>query len=103
MRYGYRLTRPTCYLRGLFGDKKLTKIENFQKKVKKLILQNEINNNFKLLEYVYSEGHIPKHAAECLKKLKKEGVITYKGRSPLITYDNVFKKKKRMYYEVVKK
>ncbi|MDM8554887.1 three-Cys-motif partner protein TcmP [Desulfococcaceae bacterium HSG7] len=92
--------KPQLYL---FENKKLTKIENFQKNVKKLILQNEINNNFKLLEYVYSEGHIPKHAAECLKNLKKEGVITYKGRSPLITYDNVFKKKKYMYYEVVKK
>ena len=87
----------------LFGDNKLTKIESVQKKVAKLTLQNEINNNFKLLEYVYSQGHVPKHATECLKNLKKEGIIMYKGRSPLITYDNVFKKKKRMYYEVVKK
>ena len=87
----------------LFEGKKLTKIESFQKRVRDQILQNKICNNFQLLEYVYSQGHIPKHATECLKKLKEEGKITYEGRSPLITYDNVYKNKKCMPYEVIEK
>ena len=91
-----------CQL-SLFEDEQLTKVESFQEKVSQLILQAKIRNNFQLLDYVYNQGHIPKHATECLKKLKKEGKVTYEGRSPLITYDNVYKKKKRMDYKVVEK
>ncbi len=87
----------------LFEAKKLTKIESFKEKVKQAILNDEINNNFQLLEYVYSQGHIPKHATECLKKMKKNGIVTYEGRSPLITYENVYKKKKYIQYKIIKK
>ena len=78
----------------MFEDTKLTKIESFQKEVRNRILGNKISNNFELLEYVYGQGHIPKHAADCLKELKKDEKITYEGKSPLVTYDNVYNKKK---------
>jgi len=85
----------------LFEGQKLTKIESFKQNVENLILNKNICNNSELLEYVYSQGHIPKHAADCLKQLKKEGKISYDGKSPLVTYDNVHKNKKSMFYKIL--
>ncbi len=87
----------------LFTGQKLTKIKSFKKEVEKLILNKEISNNFELLDYVYSHGHIPKHASDCLKQLKKDEKVTYDSRSPLVTYDNVHKNKKKLIYTVIKK
>jgi three-Cys-motif partner protein len=94
--------KKKCQL-DLFEAKKLTKIESFKEKVRMSVLKNQINNNFQLLDYVYSQGHIPKHATECLKKMKREGIITYEGRSPLVTYENVYKKKKYIEYKIIEK
>ena len=79
---------------------KLTKIESFQKTVREQVLQGNIRDNFQLLDYTYSQGHIPKHSGDCLVTMKKEGHIDFPGRSPLVTYDNVYKKKNRIIYQV---
>lgn len=86
----------------LFGDKKLTKIEEFKHNVRDKILKKEIKNNFELLDYVYDEGHIGKHASECLKEMKKNGELDYEGTSPLVTYENVYKNKKKIEYKILK-
>ena len=86
----------------LFGNKKLTKIEEFKQNVRYKILDRKIKNNFELLSYVYDEGHIGAHAAECLKHLKKDGEVYYEGISPLVTYDNVYKRKKKQIYKILK-
>ena len=83
----------------LFGDKRLTKIESFQKLIKEKILSKEITNNIDLFPLVLEEGHIGKHAADCLRAMKKNGEITYESTSPLITYEN-YKDKKRLEYKV---
>lgn len=82
----------------IFGNQSLTKIELFQQKVKEKILNREISNNFELLEFVYQEGHIPKHADECLRQLKKSKIVNYNSGSPLVNYDNVHKNKKLLEY-----
>ncbi len=84
----------------LFGNKPLTKIEEFKESVRNKVLSKEIKNNFELLEYVYKEGHIGSHAADCLKQMKKEGKVEYFGTSPLVTYENVYKKKMKIDYKV---
>ena len=83
----------------IFG-KRLTKIEDFQQRVRNKILQKEITNNFELLEFTYKEGHIGTHAAECLKEMKRKGEVFYEGSSPLVTYENVYKIKKRVDYKL---
>ena len=83
----------------MFEGKKLTKIEQFQEDVKRKVLNEEIKNNSELLDFAYEEGHIPGHAAECLKQMKKDGEIYYEGKSPLVTYDNVHKIKKILQYK----
>jgi len=83
-----------------FEGQKLTKIQKFQELVRAKILSKEINDNFALYKFVIEEGHIAAHAVECMKALKKEGKITYDSISPLLTYDNVFKTKKKLEYKI---
>lgn len=85
----------------LFDGKKLTKIEEFQKSVRDKILKKEIRDNFELLNFVYEQGHIGAHAAECLKQMKKDHEIDYPGSSPLVTYDNVFREKRKVEYKLL--
>lgn len=84
-----------------FEDKKLTKIESFQQKVRKKILQKEITNNFDLLDFTYKEGHIGSHAADCLKQMKRDGEVFYDGLSPLVTYENVYKNRRQINYSLI--
>jgi len=87
----------------LFEKPKLKKLESFQKDVEVKVLSGEIKTNIQAIEYTYSQGHIPKHATDCLIKLNKRGNITYNSRTPLISYDSVYKDKREIIYEVVKK
>jgi three-Cys-motif partner protein len=84
----------------LFEGKRLTKIEEFKLNVKNKILNREIKDNFQLLDFVYDEGHIPNHAVEVLKEMKKLKEISYDGNSPLVTYENVYKKRKKIEYKI---
>lgn len=85
----------------LFGNQPLTKIEAFQKNVREKILSKEITNNFDLYNYALEEGHLGKHAAEILQKMKKQKEITYEGQSPLVTYEQVYKMKRKVDYTIL--
>ena len=87
----------------LFEGKKTTKIEKFQSNLRERILNSEITDNKSALNYTYSEGHIPSHASDLLKDLKKNKIIEYDSISPLVTYDNVYKNKKFLEYKLLKK
>lgn len=84
----------------LYETKKLTKIEEFKQDVRNKVLNLVIKNNFELLDHVYNEGHIGNHAAESLREMKKKGEVSYEGISPLVTYDNVYKLKKKTDYKI---
>lgn len=84
----------------LFEGQKLSKIDSFKKEVEKRILNKEITNNFGLLDFTYEMGHIPKHASDCVKEMKRKGMVNYNGGTPLVTYDNVHKHKKFSEYVV---
>ncbi len=84
----------------MFSDKRLTKIEDFKENLRTKVLAKEMTNNFNALGFVHDEGHIGKHASDCLKQMKKKGEIDYEGISPLVTYENVYKLKKRIDYKL---
>ena len=90
---------PNCHF---FEGKRLTKIEAFKEDVRAKVLNGQIDNNFELLDFVYEQGHIGAHAAECLKEMKKRGDISFDGTSPLVTYDNVYKNQKKIEYQILK-
>jgi three-Cys-motif partner protein len=79
----------------------LTKIEAFQKLVREKILNGQISNNLDMFSFVMEEGHIGRHAAECIKKMKQDGEISYNTRTPLLTYDN-YKNENKLDYRVIK-
>jgi three-Cys-motif partner protein len=85
-----------------FNDGKLTKREQFKQNVRSKILSGEITDNFGLLEYAYNQSHIGSHAAEVLREMKKQKEVDFDGSSPLVTYENVFKIKKRTTYKVLR-
>lgn len=85
----------------IFEDKKLTKIEEFKLKLKEHILNGRIKNNSEALEFTYNQGHIPKHASDCVKAMKKEKLITYSEPSPLINYEQVCKSKRTVIFKIL--
>lgn len=84
----------------LWNRKPLTKLEQFEQAVRSRLLSGEIASNEELLKFAYSQGHLGSHAAAVARQLKKNREILYKGTSPLVTYEMVFKEQRIMRYEV---
>lgn len=87
----------------IFGGKKLTKIEQFQNNLKKLILDSKITTNKEAFDYVLEQGHISEHAADVVKKMKKDGLIDYDAKSPLINYEQAYKNNRIIEYKLLRK
>lgn len=87
----------------LFGNQPLTKIEAFHKRVKDKVLSGEITNNLQAFDYALDEGHLGKHIAEVLRNMKKSEEVSYESSSPLVTYENVYKVKRKLEYRIIKK
>jgi hypothetical protein len=87
----------------LFESRQLSKIESFQESVREKVLAKEITNNFQLLDYTLEEGHIGKHAADVLLEMKRNKEVSFEGSSPLVTYEQVYKKKRKLEYNILKK
>ncbi len=85
----------------MFEDRKMTKIQVFQRDFEIQILNGSINTNKSALLYSYSNGHIPRHASLVIKKLKTESKLTYEGRTPALTYENVFRNNNLIEYKVI--
>lgn len=87
----------------LFDEyKKKTKIEAFQDELKMKIINQEITDNKEVYLHTINKGHIPKHAREIIKQLKKENIINYDSKEPLISYNSVFKNNKVVKFRVIK-
>lgn len=87
----------------LFDNPWLTKIEVFKENVRNKVLAKEILNNSQLFDYALEEGHLGKHAAEVLQEMKKNSEIFFEGTSPLVTYKQVYKMKRKVNYIILKK
>nr|BFF38525.1 hypothetical protein BACY1_03300 [Tenacibaculum mesophilum] len=85
----------------IFGNLKMSKIDKFKKNVEEKVLSSEIRNNFELLEYSFDQGHIGKHASDCLKVLKRTKRVSYDSKSPCVTYEKVYKEKTKLEYKVL--
>lgn len=54
----------------MFSGKKLTKIEKFKDNLRIKVLAKEVRDNFDALNFAHNEGHIGKHASDCLRQMK---------------------------------
>lgn len=75
----------------IFEGKKLTKIESFSKVLRSKVLRGDLKTNEEIYNFALEEGHICNHAADEIKKMKKEGLINYSEKSPLINYEQVYR------------
>ena len=87
----------------LFEGRQLTKIESFQQRLRNEVLKGSITNNFEAFDFALDEAHLGSHAAEELRKMKREALIDYQGISPLVTYENVYQKGRRLTFKVIQK
>lgn len=83
----------------LWEGKSLTKIEKFAKSLNDQIMSEKIRTNKEVYDFALDHGHIAKHASDEVLKMKKEGLIMYSERSPLINYDQVYKNKRIITYK----
>ena len=86
----------------LFGCREYTKIQSFQENVKQNILSGKLRTNKEVYLYTLKNGHIAKHSEEVVKQMKKNNLIDYKERSPLINYDQAIKKDRIIEYKIKK-
>lgn len=79
----------------LFGEEMHipTKIERFKHSLRKRILNRTIKSNEDAFVFTMEEGHIPTHAMDEIKLMKKEGLIDFDSRSPKVNYDAIYKDK----------
>lgn len=83
----------------LFGPKKLPKIKKYENELEKYIMSKKEITNIELFDYTLENGHIGKHTAEVLKRLKKNNKIEYDGH-PCISYDKCYKKREIKYFKI---
>ena len=86
---------------GLFEYQQKTKIEVFQENLEKLILNKVLKSNVDVYIYTLNQGHIPAHAKEKIMEMKKNGLIYYDSRSPLINYNKIFNENRIINFTVL--
>ena len=86
----------------IWGEKILTKIESFQEDLRQKVMNGELRTNKEVFDYTLEQGHIPQHASDKLKEMKKENLIEYDAQTPLVNYDQVYKKKRIVSYKLTK-
>lgn len=84
----------------IFLGKKMTKIEKFQNDLESKLLERTTVTNKSVLLYTYENGHIPQHAIELIKRMKKQRKLRYDTQSPYLTYINVFRKNNIIKYYI---
>lgn len=85
----------------LFDGVKPTKIESFQNTLKDNILNGKVNNNIAAYLFTINKGHIHQHADQVIRYLKKQKIIDYDAKSPLVNYEQAIKKNKKLEYRVI--
>jgi hypothetical protein len=84
----------------LFG-KKPTKIEYFKQNIRQEILTGRIKTNKDAYNYTLKQGHIASQATEEISAMKKENLIQYDSKSPLVNYDQVYKNHRIVNFQIL--
>jgi len=89
---------------GFDGDeiRRKTKLEAFKEDLSQRIVNSKLCTNKAVYLYTLGRGFLPSHAREVVSDLKKQKIIEYGGRSPYITYDQIYHKHNIMPIKVLK-
>lgn len=85
----------------IFGETKPTKIESFQSELRQRVINGLLKTNKDVFDYTLEQGHISQHASDELKRMKKEKLIDYDGKTPLVNYEQVYKKRRIVSYNLI--
>jgi three-Cys-motif partner protein len=86
----------------LFGPQKKSKLEIFNDDLKTLILALDSISNKEIYDFTLQSGHIPEHATQVVRNMKKDGQVQYSGHVK-INYDSCYKKKNIVIFKNVNK
>ena len=87
----------------IFGETKPTKIESFQSELRQRVLNGLLKTNKDVFDYTLEQGHISQHASDELKRMKKENLIDYEEKTPLVNYNKVYKERRIVQYKLKRK
>lgn len=85
----------------LFDGKRLTKIEAFQNLLTEKILRKEIKNNKDAFLFTLNRGHIHQHADQVIREMKRNNLINYDSKSPLINYEQAIKNRRIINFRII--
>lgn len=68
-----------------------TKIQIFNEEVREAVSSGLIKNNHEAYYYTINRGFLPIHITPVLRNLKNEGIISYDGNSPRVSYKEAAK------------
>ena len=75
---------------------------NGQEDLKQKVLNGDLRTNKEVFDYTLEQGHIPQHASDKLKEMKKGNLIEYDAQTPLVNYNKVYKEKRIVSYKITK-
>ena len=88
----------------IFERKQLNKVERFKHLLREEILNKHITNNKEAFDFTLQQGHITPHATDAVRALKREKLISYDAKQPLISYEKTYGKNKQIItYRLLKK
>jgi three-Cys-motif partner protein len=87
----------------LFEGKKPTKVEYFKQNIRQEVLMGNIKTNKDAYDYTLKQGHIASQANEEVALMKKEKLIIYDEKSPLINYEQVYKNNRIINFKILAK
>ena len=76
-----------------------TRIDKFENSLKKKLLDGKLKTNIDIYVWTLEKQFLPKHAKDCLLKLRKNEIISFQGQ-PKISY-NAYKRKDEVNFNVV--
>ena len=88
----------------IFEGKQLNKVERFKHLLREEILNKHITNNKENYNYQNAIEDITPHATDAVRALKREKLISYDAKQPLISYEKTYGKNKQIItYRLLKK
>lgn len=90
--------QPTLFQEFGLEEAPVTRLQVFEQSLKEFLLSaNKTNKD--VYDWTLSQCFLPTHSASAIKRFKKEGIINYEARGPLVNYDNCYKKQRIINYE----
>ena len=73
----------------------------FEVELREAIINKTVCNNKEAFDFALNHGHLPVHAADVIKEMKRKKIINYHGHSPMISYKNIYRDKHLITFDIL--